>query len=194
MAPEVLRNQEYDESADVYSFGIVLWELYTQKDPFTGIESFSGMMNSVVEAGHRPEIPKDCPKKLRKLIEACWKENPKERPKFSQMIGLFDTIIVEAVIRDEMGCKMWKKYFLGQKLRESVSWKNFTIALTSFFKVPYPKDAAADTRWKCLKELLLEKSSDRVSMEQFSRILEWFGPMTDLRAFLERVESMLRRP
>jgi hypothetical protein len=33
-----------------------------------------------------------------------------------------------------------------------------------------------------------------VSMEQFSRILEWFGPMKDLRSFLESVEGLLRRP
>ena len=108
------------------------------------------------------------------------------------MIPLFDTIILEAVIRDEMGRKMWKKYFLGQKLREKVSWKNFTIALTSIFKAPMPK-GSSDTRWKCLKTLLVGKG-DKVSMEQFSRILEWFGPMNDLREFLESVESMLKRP
>lgn len=108
------------------------------------------------------------------------------------MISAFDTIIVEAVIHDAMGRKMWKKYFLSQKLREKVSWKNFTIALTSIFKAPMPK-SASDTRWKCLKVLLVGKG-DKVSMEQFSRILEWFGPLTDLREFLESVESMLKRP
>ena len=65
MAPEVLQNKEYDESADVYSFGIVLWELYTQKNPFEKIETFSAMIDSVVEEQQRPEIPKDCPRKLR---------------------------------------------------------------------------------------------------------------------------------
>ena len=65
MAPEVLQNKEYDESADVYSFGIVLWELFTQREPFEDIETFSAMIDSVVAEQKRPEIPKECPKKLR---------------------------------------------------------------------------------------------------------------------------------
>ena len=82
---------------------------------------------------------------------------------------------------------------MAQKLREKISWKNFTIALTAYFKEAIPKDAAQDTRWKCLKTLLVG-TDDKVSMEQFSRILEWFGPMKDLRSFLESVEGLLRRP
>merc|ERR1712137_929037 len=192
MAPEVLQNKEYDESADVYSFGIVLWELFTQREPFEDIESFSMMIDSVVAEQKRPEIPKECPKKLRKLIEICWDADPKKRPKFSQMIPAFDSIILEAVIIDEMGRKLWKKYFLGQKLREKVSWKNFTIALTSIFKTNLPKDTQ-DARWKCLKTLLVDKSG-KVSMEQFARILEWFGPMNDLTEFLVNIEGLLKRP
>lgn len=69
MAPEVLKNEEYDESADVYSFGIVLWELYTQKNPFGEIETFSAMIDSVVKEQHRPPIPDDCPKKLRFVLK-----------------------------------------------------------------------------------------------------------------------------
>ena len=128
----------------------------------------------------------------RKLIEICWEADPKKRPKFSQMIPAFDSIILEAVIMDEMGRKLWKKYFLGTKLRERVSWKNFTIALTSIFKESVPTNAQ-DTRWKCLKTLLVTKG-DKVTMEQFSRILEWFGPLNNLREFLESIESLLRRP
>ena len=122
----------------------------------------------------------------------CWSADPKARPKFSQMISAFDTIILEAVIRDDIGQKLWKKYFLGNKLRDKVSWKNFTIALTSIFKSSLPA-SSQDTRWKCLKVLLADKSG-KVSMEQFSRILEWFGPLKDLTEFLDSVENLLKRP
>ena len=47
MAPEVLLNKEYDESADLYSFGIVLWELLTQEDPFPNIQSLPEMLDQV---------------------------------------------------------------------------------------------------------------------------------------------------
>ena len=65
MAPEVLQNKPYDESADVYSFGIVLWELFTQQEPFTEVETFSAMVETVVSEQKRPEIPADCPEKLK---------------------------------------------------------------------------------------------------------------------------------
>lgn len=64
MAPEVLQNKPYDESADVYSFGIVLWELYTREEPFKDLQSFATMVDSVVGQVKRPPIPDDCPKKL----------------------------------------------------------------------------------------------------------------------------------
>ncbi len=47
MAPEVLLNKEYDESADLYSFGIVLWELLTGEDPFRNIDTYSVMLDQV---------------------------------------------------------------------------------------------------------------------------------------------------
>lgn len=53
MAPEVLLNKEYDESADLYSFGIVLWELLTQEDPFPNIQSLPEMLDQVRPARRR---------------------------------------------------------------------------------------------------------------------------------------------
>merc|ERR1712137_314327 len=192
MAPEVLQNKPYDESADVYSFGIVLWELLTQEDPFKEVETFSAMIDSVVGGHKRPTIPENCPKKLARLIEVCWDADPKKRPTFSQIIPLFDNIIVDAVLADRKGKDMWKKYFMGEKLRESVSWKNFVIAICSFFDEKISKNPN-DTRWKCLAALLSDKES-RVTIEQFSRILEWFGPLTDLTSFLQSVEDLLSKP
>merc|ERR1712137_27496 len=191
MAPEVLQNKEYDESADVYSFGIVLWELYTQRDPFENIKNFAAMLDCVVVEQKRPEIPDGCPKKLRKLIEMCWDNDPKKRPRFSQMIYAFDVIVVEAIIRDLNGRKLWKTYFMGKKFREHVTWKNFVIALLSSFGKPIPE--VWDNRWKALKALVVD-NDNRVTIEQFSKILEWFGPMDDLDEFLNTIEKLLQQP
>ena len=126
------------------------------------------------------------------MITACWDADPAKRPTFTQIIPLFDGIIVDAIISDPVGSKMWKTYFLTDKLREKVSWRNFVIALTNTFKQKMPKDAN-DTRWKCLKVLLTDNDGN-VPIEQFSRMLEWFGPLKELNAFLESVENLLRRP
>jgi serine/threonine protein kinase len=71
MAPEVLQGKPYDESADLYSFGIVLWELLTQENPFPNIENWGAMMDVVVAQQKRPEIPKECPTRL-KYVSHFW--------------------------------------------------------------------------------------------------------------------------
>jgi len=80
-APEVLRNEQYTEKADVYSFGIVLWELHTREDPFAGMPPFQ-VIFAVAQSGMRPEIPSHCPKKFGMLIDECWTSIPEDRPSF----------------------------------------------------------------------------------------------------------------
>eukprot|EP01095_Lingulamoeba_sp_RSL-Kostka_P001906 TRINITY_DN126_c1_g1_i1.p1 TRINITY_DN126_c1_g1~~TRINITY_DN126_c1_g1_i1.p1 ORF type:complete len:324 (+),score=123.75 TRINITY_DN126_c1_g1_i1:92-1063(+) len=190
MAPEVLLNKEYDESADVYSFGIVLWELLTGKNPFPQVDSFNAMIDLIVNNDARPEIPDTCPERLAVLIQACWDSEPANRPTFTEIVPQFDAIIVDAIINDKNGRRLWSKYFMKDKLRETVSWKNFVIAFTNLFKSRAPKNPD-DTRWKCLKALLTD-SNEKVSVEQFSRILEWFGPLEGLD-ILDRVEDVLKK-
>ncbi|GJP32992.1 hypothetical protein CLOM_g17570 [Closterium sp. NIES-68] len=65
--------------SDVYSFGIILWELLTARLPY---ESYSPLQAAVAVAlnGLRPVIPMGCPEGLRRLIEVCWAKDPGERP------------------------------------------------------------------------------------------------------------------
>jgi serine/threonine protein kinase len=91
IAPEVFGQRKYSEKADVYSFGIVLWELYTRKVPFTDIHSFS--IPVAVIKGDRPSIPKDCPAQLKKLIRACWDPKPQKRPSFQRIIELITRVL-----------------------------------------------------------------------------------------------------
>jgi len=86
---------------------------------------------------------------------------------------------------------LWKKYFIpDSKLKESVSWKNFVIAINRFFNAAIPRDQN-DTRWKCFKSVLVD-SNEKVNVEQFAKVLEWFGPMQDL-SILDAVEDLLKK-
>ena len=63
MAPEVLINKPYTVKADVYSYGIVLWEIITRRKPYEGINTAMIGYN-VVHCNVRPDIrfvPRDCP-------------------------------------------------------------------------------------------------------------------------------------
>eukprot|EP01107_Rhizomastix_libera_P006554 TRINITY_DN206_c0_g2_i4.p1 TRINITY_DN206_c0_g2~~TRINITY_DN206_c0_g2_i4.p1 ORF type:complete len:890 (+),score=195.78 TRINITY_DN206_c0_g2_i4:922-3591(+) len=78
MAPEELQGDPYTEKVDVYSFAIVLWELWTQKHPFSEQCDNPSSLLFAVTGGVRPTIPADCPYK--DLLPLCWCNNPSQRP------------------------------------------------------------------------------------------------------------------
>lgn len=85
IAPEIFAKKNYTEKADVYSYGIILWELFTRKMPFGDIEAFSVPL--IVSKGERPEIPKEVPPEWRKLIKSCWNQKPHLRPSFKKILS-----------------------------------------------------------------------------------------------------------
>ncbi|ALX27422.1 hypothetical protein GMAR_ORF47 [Golden Marseillevirus] len=77
-APEILRGEKYDEKADIFSLGVLIWEVITRKTPFEGENAIR--IVEKVRSGQRLSIPSDCPRRIRKLMQKCWDENPQERP------------------------------------------------------------------------------------------------------------------
>jgi small GTP-binding protein len=85
LAPEVLKEEEYTEKADIYSYGVILWELLTRKQYF-GEYKFLSEIEEKIIAGQRPEIPdtKECqmvPEYI-DLVRECWDGDPTKRPTF----------------------------------------------------------------------------------------------------------------
>lgn len=91
MAPEVLANQKYDEKADVFSYGIILWELLSRECPYEGMTAIQCAL-AVLNRDKRPEIPKWCPPALHALIKSCIKKDQSQRPTFSQIIDALDAM------------------------------------------------------------------------------------------------------
>lgn len=79
MAPEMLLKQPYDLKSDIYSFGMLLWTLYSQKEPYETFERTWDVVPFVIQ-GNREKIPDTCSSDLRALIETCWDQDPKLRP------------------------------------------------------------------------------------------------------------------
>eukprot|EP01125_Pyxidicula_operculata_P008821 TRINITY_DN2925_c0_g5_i2.p1 TRINITY_DN2925_c0_g5~~TRINITY_DN2925_c0_g5_i2.p1 ORF type:complete len:1202 (-),score=224.82 TRINITY_DN2925_c0_g5_i2:74-3679(-) len=84
VAPEVFEGKKYSEKADIYSLGMILWELVTRQQPFADKSSFA-IPISVIK-GERPLIPKDCPGTLKRLIRSCWGNRSKQRPSAAKII------------------------------------------------------------------------------------------------------------
>ncbi|PWA76910.1 PAS domain-containing protein tyrosine kinase family protein [Artemisia annua] len=71
MAPEILRNEQADEKSDVYSYGVILWEITTGKIPWDNLNSMQ-VIGAVGFMNQRLEIPKDVNPQWASLIECCW--------------------------------------------------------------------------------------------------------------------------
>ncbi|GJP53509.1 hypothetical protein CLOM_g13130 [Closterium sp. NIES-68] len=93
-APEVLFSQPYDRSADVYSFGICLWELYAREAPFPNLDF--GEVADAVKEGVRPIISPKCPPDLDGVMRCCWDGVPASRPSMPQAISMLQKVNVFA--------------------------------------------------------------------------------------------------
>lgn len=91
MAPEVLRNELSDEKCDVYSFGVILWELYTLQVPWGGMNSIQ-VVGAVGYQHRHLDIPNDMDSRVSEIIIRCWKTNPKERPSFYEIMAMLKSL------------------------------------------------------------------------------------------------------
>lgn len=99
MAPEMIKNEPYDEKADVYSFGICLWELYTRKIPYRDLGlSPSHLVVKVVREALRPPLHRAMPEPYVNLVEKCWHPKPKHRPTFDQILATLEEFLQEPII------------------------------------------------------------------------------------------------
>jgi serine/threonine protein kinase len=93
MAPEVALGKPYNQSVDVYSFGIILWQITKAKVPFSGLGRRTYMEN-VVMGGERPRCDRKWPKAFTQLLQSCWHEDMLQRPSFSEVITSMDALIL----------------------------------------------------------------------------------------------------
>lgn len=81
MAPESIKDKIFSPASDVWSYGILQWEMfYPEKVPYDNMEDIQ-VIGKVVE-GYRMPIPRGCPRLAAKIMRACWQHEPRKRPSF----------------------------------------------------------------------------------------------------------------
>ncbi|KAI3505616.1 hypothetical protein L1887_27749 [Cichorium endivia] len=108
MAPEVLRDEPFDEKSDVYSFGVILWELVTLQQPWSNL-NHAEVVAAVGFRGKR-QIPHDVNPRVVELIEAWWLNEPWKRPSFLAIMDALRPRVVLAVI------------MRGEQIPDGLSW------------------------------------------------------------------------
>uniref|UniRef100_A0A914UTT2 mitogen-activated protein kinase kinase kinase n=1 Tax=Plectus sambesii TaxID=2011161 RepID=A0A914UTT2_9BILA len=85
MAPEVIKSSTSSKASDVWSYGVLLWELLTAETPYKGIDTLAVAYGVAVNK-LQLLIPKSCPDSLRLIMERCWEVEPHKRPMFSSLL------------------------------------------------------------------------------------------------------------
>uniref|UniRef100_A0A8C8CN77 Mitogen-activated protein kinase kinase kinase n=1 Tax=Oncorhynchus tshawytscha TaxID=74940 RepID=A0A8C8CN77_ONCTS len=85
MAPEVIRNEPVSEKVDIWSFGVVLWEMLTGEVPYKDVDS-SAIIWGVGNNSLNLPIPESCPDGFKILLRQCWNCKPRNRPSFRQIL------------------------------------------------------------------------------------------------------------
>lgn len=94
MAPEVIKSQKYNHLIDVYSFSIILWEMYTEKIPFENFTK-TDMFLLVANDGIRPTIDSNCPSDFKYLLKKCWSPKLEDRYEFKVIMDNLSLILEE---------------------------------------------------------------------------------------------------
>ncbi|XP_052740557.1 tyrosine kinase receptor Cad96Ca isoform X2 [Bicyclus anynana] len=92
MAPESLYDDIFSVKSDIWSFGVLLWEIVTLgSTPYPGLSA--GDVMRKVREGHRLEKPEHCRRELYNIMYYCWEAEPTARPDFTEIVGMLERLL-----------------------------------------------------------------------------------------------------
>ncbi|RHZ77289.1 hypothetical protein Glove_183g65 [Diversispora epigaea] len=127
IAPEVLCGEIYTTKSDIYSMGILMWEVITGETPFDDYEHDLDLTLDIVK-GCRPKIYEYIPHEYITLMKQCWDANPDNRPDAYTIEKKMESLIMS--LYNEM----------DKQQKPIIQSKNFKSKIQNFFKLKSKKD------------------------------------------------------
>jgi serine/threonine protein kinase len=134
IAPEVINGKEYTFKSDIYSIGMLMWEIASGQPPFINYNDDYYIAKNIVN-GIRPKIVPGIPFKYKNLMERCWNADPSERPDTSR---LWNEIIEIKTYYHNNPDELPQ---LDTKIDENTYSKMFTSKIHKFENLPEPRNA-----------------------------------------------------
>uniref|UniRef100_A0A7N5ZYH5 Tyrosine-protein kinase n=1 Tax=Anabas testudineus TaxID=64144 RepID=A0A7N5ZYH5_ANATE len=83
-APEALKKEKFSTKSDVWSYGVLLWEIFSYgRQPYPKMSLVE--VKEKVQKGYRMDAPEDCPPGVYSIMRVCWEEDPRKRPTFHKL-------------------------------------------------------------------------------------------------------------
>ncbi|KAH3745784.1 SHK1 protein [Pelomyxa schiedti] len=186
LAPEVWHSTPASTASDIYAFGLILWEIYTEEELFNNYTEVEPFYRDVILNGLRPTIPPNVPHphasnpppasptlpSLVTLMTTCWDANPAKRPNISQVLEQLETVMIESEISSPLARTFWKKHFGSLSgattgLQSMVPWDHFSAVLAQESHVPA-------VNFREIEKIACEDTT-AVTMLRFDLMQKWFG-------------------
>jgi hypothetical protein len=207
MAPEALLYEPHTEKADLYSFAIVMWQMFAwNPDPYKkylDAGDLDGLIQAVCKRKERPTLPEDLHPSLVEIIESGWHHDAAARPTAAEMIVRLDDSIITTAFVDETAAKFWKRNWRG-KVEENrvvrdtklvVPFDKFAACLYSRVGVRLPAKPEESKKYLCLRAIVCDPTFKKptVTIERFALVTKWFGQLIrdDLRTIIDEIHDVL---
>jgi len=193
---------EIDQSVDVYSFSMVIYELFFGKIPFFDQCDTVSELRRLLEKHERPPIPLYCPPQLSVLLKKCWDSDPKVRPDFNMICDSLPALqgMNSMAYPPE---KFWKKFSTKGTLDAQtllVPWKQFIKALMEFCFLKkkiifFTYNQKVKSR--AIKIVTVDrehKDKEVVSWASFQQAVARYGPLTRGITFIDNIYNTMKTP
>jgi serine/threonine protein kinase len=105
MAPEVMLAKPYNEKCDVFSFGILLYEIISLKPPYH-LSVKKGYLRKVAQGGRRPKINPKWPSMTKDIMSTSWAASPRERPSMKSICKMIKVDLMQIDTRESIKSRL----------------------------------------------------------------------------------------